>query len=48
VGPVRSEVEQYATLDGTRFLVLKPIERQPRPINVVINWPAAIKAQGRP
>ena len=43
VGRVRPNVEQYATVDGTRFLVLKPLDRNERPISVVINWPSAIK-----
>jgi hypothetical protein len=45
VGNVRTDIEQYATFDGTRFLVLKPIEPPGRPIGVVINCPAAIKQQ---
>lgn len=48
VGPLRVEIEQYATVDGQRFLFLTPVTRQQRPINVIINWPAAIKAQSRP
>jgi len=48
VGTLRSDIEQYATNDGQRFLFLKPIDRRPRPINIVINWPTAVKAQSRP
>ena len=47
VGPLQNAVEQYATVDGKRFLFLRPIDRHPRPINVVINWPAVIKDSSR-
>jgi len=48
IGTVRPDMEQYATTDGQRFLFLTPVTRQQRPINVIINWPAAIKAESRP
>lgn len=48
IGPLRPEIEQYATNDGQRFLFLTPVARQQRPIDVIINWPAAIKPQSRP
>ena len=43
VGAVNLAVEQYATVDGERFLVLKQVERPSRPINVVVNWPSLLK-----
>jgi DNA-binding winged helix-turn-helix (wHTH) protein len=45
VGPLSGDVEQYATVDGTRFLVMKALERRQRPINVVVDWPAVVSAQ---
>jgi len=48
LGTLRSDIEQYATNDGKRFLFLKPVDRRPRPINGVINWPMAIKAHNQP
>jgi len=48
LGTLRSDIEQYATNDGKRFLFLKAVDRRPRPINVVINWPMAIKAHNQP
>jgi len=47
VGTVRADVEQYATVDGNRFLIMKPIEQPPRPISVIVNWPATINGQRR-
>lgn len=43
VGAVNPNIEQYATVDGNRFLILKQIERQARPIHVIVNWPALLK-----
>ena len=43
VGAVNVAVEQYATVDGERFLVRKQVERPSRPINVVVNWPLLLK-----
>jgi len=48
IGPVRPDIEQYATIDGKRFLFLTPVPRQQRPVDVIINWPAAMKPQSRP
>jgi hypothetical protein len=42
---VSSDIEQYTTIDGKRFLFRKPVERQQRRINIVMNWPGALKAQ---
>lgn len=47
VGTVSADVEQYATVDGNRFLIMKPIEQPPRPISVIVNWPATINGQRR-
>jgi eukaryotic-like serine/threonine-protein kinase len=47
IGAVRPDIEQYATTDGQRFLFLTPVARQQRPIDVIINWPAAIKSQSQ-
>jgi DNA-binding winged helix-turn-helix (wHTH) protein len=47
IGTVRPDIEQYATNDGQRFLFLTPVARQQRPIDVIINWPAAIKSQSQ-
>ena len=40
VGVIRDAVEQYATVDGDRFLLLKPFQTTPRPISVIVNWPS--------
>ena len=48
IDTVRPDVEQYATTDGHRFLFLTPVARQQRSIDVILNWPAAIKLQTRP
>jgi DNA-binding winged helix-turn-helix (wHTH) protein/Tol biopolymer transport system component len=45
VGTIQDGVEQYATVDGARFLVMKALERRQRPINVVVDWPAIMSAQ---
>jgi Tol biopolymer transport system component len=47
VGTVSDGVEQYTTVDGNRFLILKPIEHSTRPISVIVNWPATINGQRR-
>ncbi len=39
--------EQYTTLDGNRFLMLTPVSRPPRPINVIVNWPALLDDRTR-
>ena len=43
VGAVNSGIEQYATVDGNRFLILKQIDRPPRPISVLVNWPSLLR-----
>jgi len=48
IGTLRTDIEQYATNDGKRFLFLTPVPRQPRPIDVIVNWAAAVKPQRRP
>jgi len=48
IGTLRPDIEQYATNDGQRFLFLTPVPRQQRPIDIILNWPAAIKPQSRP
>lgn len=42
-------IEQYApSLDGQRFLILKPVDNKVRSsIGVVFNWPALLTAQSR-
>jgi hypothetical protein len=47
VGTVSRDVEQYTTVDGARFLIMKPIEQPPRPISVIVNWPATMNGQRR-
>ena len=39
--------EQYATVDGDRFLFLTPVDSPPRPISVVLNWPSVTTLQHR-
>jgi hypothetical protein len=41
-GAVNPRIEQYMTVDGNRFLILKQIDRPPRPIDIVVNWPALL------
>jgi serine/threonine protein kinase/Tol biopolymer transport system component len=43
VGAVNPSIEQYATVDGERFLILKPVDRTQRPINIIVNWSALLK-----
>jgi hypothetical protein len=40
--------DQYGiTPDGQKFLVTKPIEESAKPLKVVLNWPAAVRAGAR-
>jgi len=41
-GAVNPHIEQYTTVDGNRFLIVKQIDRPPRPIDIVVNWPALL------
>jgi Tol biopolymer transport system component len=43
VGLLSPEVEQYATVDGNRFLILTPVEQTRRPIDIIVNWPTLLK-----
>jgi hypothetical protein len=47
MGPVNAEVEQYATVDGSRFLLRKAVGRPQRPVSVVVNW-SAFPKEGSP
>jgi hypothetical protein len=45
IGAITWGTEQYATVDGNRFLVLKPVGRPQRPIHVIVNWSVAASAR---
>jgi hypothetical protein len=47
VGQVSWDTEQYATIDGSRFLVMNRIERPQRPITVIVNWQAPLQVPAR-
>jgi eukaryotic-like serine/threonine-protein kinase len=39
-------LDQYAvSADGQRFLVAEPLQRVPKPISVVLNWPSAMRSK---
>jgi serine/threonine protein kinase/Tol biopolymer transport system component len=42
LGILRGPRNEYATHDGKRFLFRVPVQSEPSPVHLVVNWPAAV------